>query len=142
MGVPNKMNQDQQVEILCSCLSNVMPAAKAYGSNLRDRIKNVEETASTFCILVQVCARTDQHLMTNEMILEGTECLTWLKEKLLSWDKTPTIKILCDSITVLEGMHADAIYPIKFINKYPRIRQQEPQLTSKLDVLYNTHIRH
>lgn len=115
---------DQKVEVLCECLSRVIPAARAYGSTLKSRIKDVENVAGTFCTLVQVCSRTDQVLMKNEMMLEGELCLKWLLDKLIEWDKVITIRTACEYITLLEGMHVNTGYQIKYTNKYPRYSAQ------------------
>lgn len=121
------MTKDTQIEILCECLAATIPAAKAYGPLLKSRIVNVEEKAQTFCCLVQVCARTDQVLMKNEMILEGTICMKWVVKRLLDWEKTITIKQVCDSITLLEGKNLENNFmgvQIKYENKYPRFTPQ------------------
>jgi hypothetical protein len=122
------MTKDQQVEILCSCLADTIPAAKSYGNFLRSRIQNVEEKAALFCTLVQTCSRTDQTLTKNEMLVEGADCIRWIISKLRSWDKTITIKLVCDSITLLEGK-TEEDYPgyggrITIKNKYPRVQLQ------------------
>jgi hypothetical protein len=122
------MTKDQQIEVLCECLAATIPAAKAYGPFLKGRIVNVEEKAHVFCTLVQVCSRSDQVLTKNEMLVEGADCIKWIIAKLRSWDKTVTIKLVCDSITLLEGK-TEEDYPgyggnITIKNKYPRVQLQ------------------
>lgn len=117
------MIRDAQIEILCECLAQAIPAARAYGPLLKAKITNVEEKAQTFCILVQVCSRNDQALTKNEMVLEGTTCIKWIIAKLREWDKTITIKQVCDSLTLLEGknLETNALgIQISFTNKYER----------------------
>ena len=117
------MTSESKVEILCECLARAIPAAKAYGPLLKSKIVNVEEKAQTFCTLVQVCSRNDQILMKNEMLLEGSACIQWIIGKLREWDKTVTIKQVCDSITLLEGKNLESSslgIHISYTNKYER----------------------
>lgn len=118
------MTKESQIEVLCECLAAAIPAAKAYGPTLKTRIVNVEDKAATFCILVQVCSCTDQLLMKNELISEGVDCIKWIIKKLRDWDKTVTIKQVCDSITLLEGKTEEdhPFIKIMYKNKYPRVQ--------------------
>lgn len=117
------MTRETQIEVLSECLAQTIPAAKAYGPSLKSRVVNVEEKAQTFCILVQVCSRNEEPLLKNEMIHEGTKCVKWIIAKLREWDKTITIKQVCDSITLLEGKNLESnSFGIQFYykNKYDR----------------------
>jgi hypothetical protein len=119
------MTREAQIEILCECLAATIPAAKAYGPLLKNKIVNVEEKAQLFCCLVQVCSCTDQVLMKNELISEGTDCIKWIIAKLRDWDKTITIKQVCDSLTLLEGKNIECnFYNVVIKNKYPRVQLQ------------------
>ena len=120
------MTKDNQVEILCQCLAAAIPAARAYGPFLKSKIASAEDKAATFCILIQVCSCTDQVLTKNELISEGTDCIKWIIKKLRTWDKTITIKQVCDSITLLEGKTEEdhPFIKITYKNKYPRVQLQ------------------
>jgi hypothetical protein len=119
------MTSEQEVEVLCQCLAATIPAAKAYGMFLKGKIVNVEEKAQLFTTLVQVCSHTDQTLTRNEMVFEGTICVKWIISKLRQWDKTITIKQVCDSMTLLEGKPEEdqPFIKINYKNKYYRVLQ-------------------